>query len=272
MSAEFDFTQSDFSKISSLAHQLFGLNLESSKRQLVYSRLSKRLRKLEVSSFKEYLEIVKNSNSDEEIDHFLSALTTNVTHFFRENHHFAMIEDQILPVLLSNGDPIRLWSAGCSAGPEPISMAITISEYTSKTYAKDIKILATDIDKKILQKAQGGFYSDTEISGVPDHLLSKYFIRCEKPRGFKVKKSILDLISFRQLNLVGDWPIRSKFDVIFCRNVAIYFDKDTQDSLWEKFSNQLKPKGHLMIGHSERISGSALDSLNADGVTTYQKH
>lgn len=272
MNIEFEFTQRDFNEISYLAQQLFGLNLETSKKQLVYSRLSKRLRKLGIENFRKYLELIKSTDSGDEIDYFLSALTTNVTHFFREKHHFSMVQDKILPTLLSKGDPIRFWSAGCSAGPEPISLAIAISENCPNTSPTNIKILATDIDKQILQKAQYGFYSEAEISGVPDHLLKKYFARCIEQKGFKVKSNILDLISYRHLNLIDDWPFKSTFDVIFCRNVAIYFDKPTQEKLWKKFSDQLNRKGYLIIGHSERVSGAALQSLNADGATTYQKN
>jgi chemotaxis protein methyltransferase CheR len=272
---EFPFTDSDFAQIAKVAKAEFGLNLADSKKPLVYSRLAKRLRLRQLSSFQEYLLLLAQKNEDAEKAELLSALTTNVTHFFRESHHFDTLKNCVFPELLlqaKKGERVRIWSAGCSSGQEPYSLALSMLGAFPDASRYDVKILATDIDPKILARACDAEYPTTEIEAIPAPLHRFLDLNAAEPKTFKIGDTARDLVSFGALNLISDWPIKGPFDVIFCRNVTIYFDAETQRRLWSRFQNALSPSGHLFIGHSERITGPASSAFRSIGVTAYQKN
>lgn len=272
---EFAFSERDFRKISDLANARYGLFLQPSKKALVHSRLAKRLRALNLDSFEAYCDLLNRTEGDSEQTHLLSALTTNVTHFFREAHHFAYLKDTIAPLLASkakSGEAVRLWSAACSTGQEAYSIAATLLDAEPELGKLDVKILATDIDPKVVETARRGTYPSEQITAIPDA-----WRRClsrdssAHTEDFKMADALRALISFGELNLVADWPMQRRFDVIFCRNAAIYFDKNTQARLWQRFADMLGDNAHLMIGHSERLSGPAEAAFKSVGITTYQK-
>lgn len=270
--ADIDLSEAEFARIAQVAKSGWGLNLESAKRPLIKSRLGRRLKALRLDSFDAYCDLL-NAGTTDESDHFISALTTNVTHFFREKHHFDALRDRILPTLMERarkGERVRLWSAGCSTGQEPYSIAATVLELEPNAAHHDIRILATDVDKRVLQKAEEGIYVGTDCA-FPSAKLEKAVFGNGKESACKVRQDLKALITFRHLNLMDRWPISGHFDVIMCRNVAIYFDRDTQNRLWSRFSDALVPGGHLFIGHSERIICPESAGLAPAGITTYQR-
>ena len=265
---EFVMTAEDFASIASILHATSGISLSPSKTSLVYSRLAKRLRLLGLESFREYCKLISGSNGVDERQAMLAALTTNVTRFFREPHHFDYLR-KLMPDLSAQakrGGRVRIWSAGCSSGEEPYSIALTILSMLPNANELDVKILATDIDPIILAKAKDGVYSREALEPVPGDL-RKYFDPVEANRSFTPVSTVRDMIAFRELNLIGSWPMTQKFDVIFCRNVAIYFDEPTQDKLFGRYAESLKPDGRLFIGHSERVNDARFVS---DGLTSYR--
>lgn len=272
---EIPFTKADFARIAAFAHREYGLNLQEAKKDLVYSRLIKRLRKTGCPDFASYCDQLEGDPNSPERVELISALTTNVTHFFREEHHFRLLTDLILKPRLDKlraGQRLRIWSAGCSAGQEPYSMAATIFDTLPEAPRMNIRILATDIDPAILAKARAAQYPADEIKGVPDRLRGLMFER-DSPGAStqQVSARLRGLVHFAELNLMTDWPVRGPFDAIFCRNVAIYFDKPTQARLWQRFAALLAPGGLLCIGHSERLSGPAADQLATAGITAYRR-
>lgn len=274
-STEYSFSDADFSMIADMANRKYGLYLQSSKKALVYSRLARRLRALHLTRFSDYCKMLDTPEGETEQSHLLSALTTNVTHFFRENHHFDQLRQEILPGLVKKareGGAVRIWSSACSAGQEAYCIAAMILDGCADARTRDIKILATDVDPVILQKARAGIYPDEQLDAIPTALHPLMVDRTAAPSGsFAMRSELRALISFGQLNLIDTWPMKRQFDVIFCRNAAIYFDKQTQARLWGRFAETLVLDGYLMIGHSERISGEAARLFRSAGVTTYQK-
>ncbi len=265
------FTDADFQTIAGLAMRDFGLHLTPAKRDLVYSRLLKRLRTLGLDSFRDYCALLTGQQGESERNAMLSALTTNVTHFFREDHHFKLLREVALPPLIKaarEGGRVRIWSAGCSAGQEPYSLAFTILSLCPEAARLNLRILATDVDPEILAKAEAGTYPEEERKAIPE--AQRKFIE-PTGSGFRVGTAARELITFGRLNLIENWPISGPFQVIFCRNVAIYFDKPTQARLWARFGELLSPNGHLCIGHSERVAGPAEQMFKTIGVTAYQK-
>jgi len=265
------FTDADFAVIARRAQADFGLHLPGSKKDLVYSRLAKRLRQLGLHDFRDYCGLLEGPGGAEERVYMLSALTTNVTHFFREAHHFQMLRATVLPPLVKAAREkgrVRVWSAGCSAGQEPYSLAFTVLDLCPEAPKLDLRILATDVDPEILARAEAGRYPTEEVKALTDSARRQVDLG---PDGFSVGAAARSLVRFGELNLMLDWPMRGTFDIIFCRNVAIYFDKATQARLWHRFSGLLAPGGHLFIGHSERISGPAETVFRSVGVTAYQK-
>jgi len=268
------FADAEFSFIAQFAHQNFGLNLTPSKKDMVYSRLLKRLRKLGLQDFASYLALLNSSAVNTEYSELLSALTTNVTQFFREKHHFDYLRDVILPDLIGRaraGYRVRLWSAGCSAGQEAYSMALTVLALCPEAEKLDFKILASDIDQQIIKFAKAATYPQTELVAIPKNYHSFVVVPPTAIKTFGFTPSVRKLISFAELNLIADWPFSGPFDAIFCRNVAIYFDAETQARLWHRFAAMIPENGHLFIGHSERISGHASAIMKSVGVTAYQK-
>lgn len=271
---EYKFSDSDFRLIADFAKQRFGLDLQPSKKPLVYSRVSKRLRVLGLNRFSDYCAHLEGGASESEIAHLLTSLTTNVTHFFREKHHFEFLATQIAPDLVKRaaaGEKIRIWSAACSAGQEAYCIAATLLSVAPKLGDQDVRILATDIDPNMIAKAKAARYPAEQLQAIPPAYHSIMLAPRRQPDEIMMAEKISSLISFAELNLISDWPMQRQFDVIFCRNAAIYFDKQTQSKLWDRFANMLKPGGHLMIGHSERLSGRAEQSLKSVGITTYAK-
>lgn len=248
-----DISNAQFERISTMVHSLCGIKLHAGKKELVRARLAKRLRALGMNSFDEYLEHVQNDRADELVA-MLDALSTNLTRFFREPEHFAYLTAQVLPALPSHR--LRIWSAGCSTGEEPYSIAIQLAEVISDLAHWDVAILATDLSVQALQRAKAGAYEAERLQQVPATLRTRYFAPCTHSDTWEqVKPPIRGMISFARLNLMDRWPMRGPFDVIFCRNVMIYFDKPTQARLIERFWQLLRPGGTLFIGHSESLSG-----------------
>ena len=271
---EFQYTENDFKVVKNLVADQTGIHLTDAKKDLVYGRLSKRIRKLGLSSFLEYIEYVKHDH-EEELINFINAITTNLTSFFRENHHFDYLGNTLLPRLLkSNEDTrkIRIWSAGCSTGEEPYSIAMTILDNLENLQNWDIKILATDLDTNVIQTASAGIYPIERINGIDSKLKKRWFLngKGQKSGFVKVSSELQDLIIFRQLNLMNKWPMKGEFDAIFCRNVVIYFDKPTQKILFDRFANILTHNGTLFIGHSETLF-KVSDRFKSLGSTIYQK-
>ena len=269
---EFSFEDGDFRRIAALALAEFGLSLSEAKKPLVYSRLARRLRSRGIASFGAYIDMLEAGSDEAEKVQLLSALTTNVTQFFREAHHFDLLRQELLPDLLERarqGGRVRLWSAGCSTGQEPYSLAMTLLDLEPKAAAFDIKILATDIDPAVMERARAGQYRSDELTGLtPDHL--RRWTRPVPPDAAEIGPGPRSLVTFNTLNLIGPWPVRGPFDIILCRNVAIYFDKPTQARLWSGFEAVLATGGALLIGHSERLPDTMLGRFSTIGVTAYR--
>lgn len=272
---EFLMTSSDFQQIAAMLHADAGIHLPESKATLVYSRLAKRLRALGLKNFRDYCAIVAEHGGADERQQMLAALTTNVTRFFREPHHFEHLRKELLPTLIETakrGGRIRIWSAACSNGAEPYSIALTVLSALPTALSYDIKILATDIDPNMIEEASRGIYSDAALQPVPSDLRLRYFTseRAAEGKIWQAGEALRSLITFRELNLIGSWPMRGKFDAIFCRNVVIYFEDATQAKLWSRFVPHLVPRGRLYIGHSERLSGPATPLFDSEAITTYR--
>jgi chemotaxis protein methyltransferase CheR len=271
---EFVLTAEDFQKISTIIHAHAGIALAETKAALVYSRLARRLRLLGLENFKDYCALISGTEGLDERQAMLTALTTNVTRFFREPHHFDHLRDRVMPRLAETarrGGRVRLWSAACSSGQEPYSMAVTVLAALPEAPELDVKILATDIDPRILDEAREGAYSDDAIEPVPPSLRGTWFRRTAMgvQRPWRVSDEVRSLVAFRELNLIGEWPMQGRFDVIFCRNVVIYFDEPTQEQVWSRFIPKMNPGATLCIGHSERLAGPAASRLVSTGLTTY---
>jgi chemotaxis protein methyltransferase CheR len=205
----------------------------------------------------------------------LSALTTNVTRFFREPHHFEHLKTKVLPMLMppaARNGRIRIWSAACSSGQEPYSIALTILSLWPEASQHDVKVLATDIDPNMIAASQAGEYNEAQIEGVSVDQRRRFFEPSNGEDGtqWRAGEALRRLITFRPLNLIEDWPMRGVFNAIFCRNVVIYFNEATQQKLWEKFLPRLEEGAYLYIGHSERVTGPAAGRLRSDGISTYQ--
>ncbi len=267
----FGISKEEYRRVSELVHATSGICLADSKQALVLSRLSRRLRELRIGTFSEYLDLVENSEGGEELNRMISSLTTNVTRFFREEHHFTRLRELVLPPLLERarrGGRVRIWSAGCSTGEEPYSIATTVLGMCPDAGALDLRILATDIDPEVVETAIKGSYGDQANTSIPEKIAEKYFQKSAGDR-LEVGPSVRSLVAFRVLNLLAPWPFRGQFDVVFCRNVVIYFDGETRNRLWRRFAEVIPADGHLFIGHSERISSECSELFLSDGVTSY---
>ena len=265
---EFQFTQSDFERVRRLIYDRAGIALGTGKQEMVYSRLSRRLRALDIGSFEVYLRELESNPQGREWEEFTNALTTNLTSFFRESHHFPVLADH---VKTQGSGPIDIWCCASSTGEEPYSIAITMCEAFG-TLTPPVRILATDIDTQVLAKAEAGVYALDRVSALSSDRLKSFFLRGKGPQaGFaRVRPELRRLITFRQLNLLEDnWSLKGPFHVIFCRNVMIYFDKPTQGKILSRFSPLLKPAGLLFAGHSENLSFVTRD-FALIGKTVYQ--
>lgn len=269
---EYPLTRKDLADIAGMIYSDAGIALNETKASLVYSRLSKRLRQIGLRSFGDYCSLVSSSEGVDERREMLSFLTTNFTKFFRENHHFEHLRKDVLPGLLAHaktGGRVRIWSAGCSDGQEPYSIALTVLSMLPNAASMDVRILATDIDPKIIAKAKAGIY-DAQATDTVDAAMRKQWFTALDGNKLQVNDQVKQLITFRELNLMAQWPFRGPFDVIFCRNVVIYFDEPTQARIWIRYADLLPPGGHLYIGHSERLSGEGKDRLENIAITTYR--
>ncbi len=249
----------EFKKISALVYGIAGINLPDHKKELVKARLGKRLRVLELNSYRDYIAYIEADKSGRELVNMLDAISTNLTSFFREPAHFKYMGDEIIPEILKKPDKkIRIWSAGCSTGEEPYTMGIYLKTCFSDICGWDAKILATDINSTVLDYARKGEYTESRLKNVAAQVRQRCFdcIQHQAPRIYRVKEEIKNLVTFARLNLLDHWPMRGGFDMIFCRNVMIYFDKPTQKRLINRFWEMLRPGGTLFIGHSESLTGT----------------
>ena len=268
----------EFTRIADSIKTEAGICLPESKRTLVHSRVSKRLRATGMTSFREYCDFLDTPQGKAERLELLSALTTNVTRFFREPHHFEILKTVTLPPLVEKarkGGRVRIWSAGCSSGEEPYSIALTLLSLLPDAGKLDVKILATDIDKHILHQGRQGIYDAEDIEMIPADMRRNAFSAA--PDGdvskYEVGAPVKQLVAFKPLNLISPaWPVKGPFDIIFCRNTTIYFDAPTQHGVWNGFERVLAPGGYLFIGHSERVNGPAAARFSTAGLTTYRKN
>ena len=270
---EFGFDWNDFEFIATTLYEDAGIHLPSTKANLVYSRLAKRLRMLGLENFREYCALVGSEDGAAERAQMIAALTTNVTRFFREPHHFDhMKEHLVAPAVkdIKGGGRLRIWSAGCSSGQEPYSIALSILSLLPDARSYDVRILASDINPQVLETARRGIYPAEELASVPQELRQSWM----EPAGAghsRLDEGPRGLVTFRQLNLIGAWPMRGPFDAVFCRNVVIYFDEKTQMRLLNRISSLIRPGGYLYLGHSERLIGPAEVLFKIDGTTVYRK-
>ena len=271
---EFRMRDSEFQAIAAAIYAHAGIVLGEHKKELVYSRLARRIRELGLADFKDYIDYLNGPNKLRENGHLINALTTNHTHFFREEHHFEHIAKEVVPRWKANAKKtgskkLRFWSAGCSTGEEPYTLAMTVAHALASEKGWDWRILATDIDTKVLDHAKQAHYKADIAKSVPPAIRAKYI---SKLRGDDTKiaidPSIKPHMRFNHLNLHGSWPMTSKFDLIFCRNVTIYFDAKSKQTLVSRFRQFLKPDGFLYLGHSESILGEKAD-FHSVGRTIY---
>jgi chemotaxis protein methyltransferase CheR len=258
-----DLLPKEFDKFRELIFQKSGISLHDGKRELVRTRLGSRLRELGISSYGEYYDLVAGDPTGNELVLMLDSISTNLTSFFRENGHFEFIRNQVVPEMIkrhqgSGQKELRIWSAGCSSGEEPYTLAFTLSDALRNLKGWNLKILATDISTQMLQRAASGKYVQEKIKTVPSDMLKRYMDRAgDSANGmYIVKPEIRKLIQSKRFNLMTpQFPFKKKFDFIMCRNVMIYFDKSTQETLVNKYYDTLTPGGYLLIGHSESLTG-----------------
>ena len=263
----FEFTPRDFARVRALIYKQAGISLSESKQEMVYSRLARRLRAKGLNSFEEYLDGLENGRDGDEWEAFTNALTTNLTSFFREAHHFPILADRMRGMKA----PLSIWCSASSTGEEPYSIAMTVCEAFG-TLTPPVSIVATDIDTNVLETAANGVYPIDRVDKLERDRLKRFFQRGKGERSglVRVRPELRQLISFKPLNLLaGSWPISGPFDVIFCRNVMIYFDKPTQGRILERFVPLLKPEGLLFAGHSENFM-YATDAFRLRGKTVYE--
>ncbi|ANP45676.1 CheR family methyltransferase [Candidatus Viadribacter manganicus] len=267
---EYKLTARNFEQIAGHLREVSGISLSPGKATLVYSRLAKRLRKLGLASFDEYCSFIQSEEGARESHEMIAALTTNVTRFFREPHHFEHLRTEIGPRLVAAakaGARVRLWSAACSSGEEPYSMALTLLALAPELGRYDVRILATDIDPNVVARGRAGIYSTEAISPIGANMRERWFERQGDGQSWRISDEARALVRFKELNLIGDWPMKGRFDVIFCRNVVIYFEDATQAFLWNRFKSSLHEDGRVYIGHSERIDVPGFESA---GLTIYK--
>jgi len=256
-----DITDTEFLQIRRLVYDLCGINLTDGKKELVKTRLGKRIRNGPFKSFQDYYQYVLSDESGQELVHMLDSITTNYTFFFREQGHFDYLRQNVLPELIHKRKmterKLRFWSAACSSGEEPYSIAITILESIEQPYLWDISVLATDISTKVLKVAETGIYPASRLQNLTDSLTKKYFLKGEGAWKdyMKVKDELRKLVQFRRANLIEPFDPPQPFDCIFCRNVMIYFDKKTQRELIHRLYECLNEGGILLVGHSESLTG-----------------
>jgi chemotaxis protein methyltransferase CheR len=263
----------DFRTIAKLVMDKTGIVLNEKKRAFVHGRLGRRLRVLGLSDFSEYCRLLESRDGDSERHMLINAVTTNHTSFFRENHHFDYLSGTVLPTIVkAQGNApgrLRIWSAGCSTGEEPYTIAMTLRGLQPALTDWDVKILATDLDTNVVSHAAEGIYDAERVETIPSTYLKRYVEKCANGSA-QMSEEIRSLIMFAPLNLLEEWPMRGPFDVIFCRNVVIYFDKPTQRRLFDRYADMLKPDGWLFIGHSESLL-NVTNRFSLVGRTIYRR-
>ncbi|WP_147696130.1 CheR family methyltransferase [Vogesella mureinivorans] len=262
---EFAFSEQDFERVRQLIYKEAGISLNPTKKDMVYGRLVRRIRELKLDGFAAYVDFLQSAGGKREFELFVNALTTNLTFFFREEHHFHMLAEYLKT--LPTGQEISIWCAASSTGEEPYSIAMTALEALGGR--GNISILATDLDTSVLEVGRKGIYSADKITKLPAGYAARYFDKL--PDGnYQAKAQLRNMITFSQLNLVhNNWPMRKQFDALFCRNVMIYFDRDTQFAVLKKFYPLIKPHGLLFVGHSENFY-FASEYFALRGKTVYE--
>lgn len=264
-------SDAQFRKLSEIVHQESGIVLTAAKRGLLLARMNRRLRELNLSDYGEYCRRLEGAFSAKERKLLLSAITTNVTAFFREEHHFKAFAE-ILPSLVDKTKPkakLRFWSAACSSGEEAYSIAMTILETLPNAAKYDIQIHATDIDPAMILRAEAGVFDSDSVQTISPERLKRHFDRVEN--SYVAKTELRRLLRFAELNLHHEWLFGCHFDAVFCRNVVIYFDSPSRQRLWHRLAKVIKPGGRLFIGHSERLDGPAVNDFLLEGATQYQR-
>ncbi|MDO8877530.1 MAG: protein-glutamate O-methyltransferase CheR [Pseudolabrys sp.] len=268
---EFAFSDADFRGLAQVAYEQAGIALSDSKRNLVYSRLSRRLRALGLSTFREYREFLAENMAERES--FINAISTNLTKFFRESHHFDHLRSEVVAKFAKANAAslgrMRVWSAGCSSGEEPYTIAVVIKKEIRDLERHDIRILATDIDTEVIGRGARGEYPGNSVDDIP-RPYQEYFTPTGTGDTLAVDRQARALVAFKRLNLMEQWPFKGVFDAIFCRNVMIYFDGPTKAKLIQRYTEKLKPGGFLYIGHSESLNGSH-PGLSLVGRTIYRR-
>lgn len=263
-------SEAELGTIARVLYDQAGIVLAPGKTSMVQSRLGKRLRVLGLKDYGSYIALITSDEGQDERRAMISALTTNVTQFFRENHHFETLRNIALPPLLAKaraGAKVRIWSAGCSNGQEAFTIAMLLADMASDIARLDIRILASDIDPQMIERGREALYDLGTLATIPKPM--QRFVT-EEPGGIRISAALRPLVSFRELNLHDTWPMRGRFDIIFCRNVVIYFNPEDQLRLWRRFEAALTPGGWLFVGHSERIPLDSPSQLTTAGITTYK--
>lgn len=245
----------DYGAVADHLYTLAGITLREGKEALVISRLGKRVRATGAKSLGEYIHAVIDGGMPAERTHFIDVLTTNKTGFFREPAHFDFLVDELFPAWTERRGEVRIWSAASSSGEEPYTVAMLVREHLASEIQQRTRILATDISTRILDAARQGRYTSAQTAGIPPELLRSYFDREATADGWVARKTLKDLVRYARLNLMEEWPMKGPFDLILCRNVMIYFDRETQERLVNRFAGLLAPGGVLMVGHAESLSG-----------------
>ncbi len=271
---EFELGDTEFRFLVSFMSRETGIKLSDHKRPMVSGRLVKRLRALHLTSFSEYCDLLRGDQAETEVQHLVNAITTNITQFFREPHHFDHLRDQVLAPRLAERPRrprVRIWSAGCSSGEEPYSIAMVMADVFGSGNGWDALVLATDIDTNMLSRAAAGVYAAEAVDSVPPELRRRFVERTlGDPSKVRISDDVKRLIRFKHLNLHHPWPMKGGFDAIFCRNVAIYFDKPTQRGLFNRYADALLPGGVLYLGHAESLIG-VTDRFEVSGKTAYRR-
>jgi chemotaxis protein methyltransferase CheR len=271
---EFELGDDEFHFLATFMSRETGIVLSAHKRQMVCGRLVKRLRALHMRSFAEYVELLQSNAAAGEVEHLVNAITTNITNFFREPHHFEFLKNAVLAPRLTEmprRPRIRIWSAGCSSGEEPYSIAMTMADALKSPEMWDALILATDIDTNVLRRAEAGIYPAEALKHIPESYRKRYVRRIAGDSDrVQMADELRTMIRFRRLNLHENWPMKGKFDVIFCRNVAIYFDKPTQRKLFNRYADYLNIGGMLYLGHAESLIG-VTDRFEVADKTVYRR-
>jgi chemotaxis protein methyltransferase CheR len=271
---EFACTEKDYTFFRELAFTHSGIQLTPAKHQMIYSRLARRVRDLGLPDLTSYAALLRDGDAGE-LRAFINAITTNLTHWFREAHHFDHLRDEVIPQLIAERNTtmaLRIWSCAASTGEEPYSIAMSVRDALKDQPRWDVKILATDIDSDVLATCTTGVYDAERIRPVPAELRAGAFQRGSGRHAgqVRVRRDVASLLTFRQLNLLGPWPMKQRFDIVFCRNVVIYFDKPTQAKLFDRIADQLQPPGLLYLGHSESLYRVS-DRFEPVGRSIYRK-